>query len=222
MHRRSVLSVAAALVLALVAIVGSPAAAFTFGMAPGATKCFTEELTTTHRVHVTYSMPKARAIFTSVYITAPDGTHIYDEKRNTAKGAHVVLPRAPGEYAVCFVSAEKRAPVTAFDVTLTVLAEFEVQTQQSIEYTLGQSVDPSNQKNKALMVQARYANDNLFAIHEEFRAHMAREARMRITTESAFTRATVMAVFTLLALGAVTFLGYLTLKRHLYSKKFLE
>lgn len=220
---RSLTVLVATIVLSALSI-SSGVSAFTFSMAPGATKCFTDELTQSHRVHLDYSMSRARAVFTSVSITDPNGRSVYEDKRSTQSGHFVFHPAMPGEYAVCFTSTERRAPVASFDVTFTLLAEFEVQTQKSMASLTKQQpgVTDANQKNKALMVQAKYASDNLFAIHEEFRAHMDREARMRITTETAFTRSNVMSFFTVAIIGAVSFFGYLTLKRHLIKLKLLE
>lgn len=215
------LVVATALLLLLACSSSSPFAhAMTFTLVPGNTKCFTEELSTSHRVHLDYSMPQARSLFTSVYITSPDGRHIYDEKRNTHKNRHVFHPTTQGEYAVCFVSIEKRSAVPNFEITVTLLAEFEVQTQKSLDYESTKTQD--NQKNKALMVQAKYASDNLLSIHEDFMSHMEREGHLRVTTETAFTRSNVFSIFTLLIIAGVTYFGYLTLKRHLVAKRILD
>ena len=100
------------------------------------------------------------------------------------------------------------------------LAEFEVATQKSLNYESTKTTE--NQKNKALMVQARYASENLFSIHEDFKNHLERERRMRITTETAFTRSNVMSFITLLIIGGVSYFGYLTLKRHLVAKRILD
>lgn len=218
-------TLASLVLVAVVAALAQRASALTFTLEPGTSKCFTDELTQSHRIHLDYSMSRARSVFTSVHITDPSGRSIYDEKRSTHTGHFVFHPATPGEHAVCFVSTERRAPVKEFEVTFTLLAEFEVQSQRSMQYlssSAAASAGTANQKNKALMVQAKYASENLFAIAEEFRGHMDREARMRITTESAFTRSNVMTFISVLIIGCVTYFGYLTLKRHLIKMKLLE
>jgi hypothetical protein len=197
-------------------------AALTFSMAPGTTKCFTDDLSAHHRYYLEYSMPKARAIFTTVTLTSPEGKALFEDRRMSHKNRYIFQPATPGDHAVCFTSAEKRAQIASFDVTVTMLRESDAQQQRSIEFAPGQTADPTNQRNRALMVQAKYASDNLATIHDDFRNFMEREARMRITTETAFTRSNVFAAIAVLVIVAVAALGYLTLKRHLYSKKILE
>jgi hypothetical protein len=212
--------------LVLLALVPHEAAAVIFTLQPGSKKCLVEDISRVSRMFIEYSMPRARAVFTSVTVTGPKGEALYEEKQRTHERKHSFTPLNLGEHAICFTSTEASKVTRAqpFDIAFTLATEAEFASQRTISKLEmeGATAKDKNSKNRALMVQAKYTLDGLTAMHQDFKSFIAREARMRITTESAFTRANVMSVITALLVVAVGGLSYYTLKRHLKSRKILD
>eukprot|EP00672_Neobodo_designis_P021755 CAMPEP_0174830670 /NCGR_PEP_ID=MMETSP1114-20130205/2653_1 /TAXON_ID=312471 /ORGANISM="Neobodo designis, Strain CCAP 1951/1" /LENGTH=218 /DNA_ID=CAMNT_0016064473 /DNA_START=33 /DNA_END=689 /DNA_ORIENTATION=- len=212
-------AITAALVVA--ACLAAPAAAITFHLAPGTTRCFTEELGTLHRVQLHYKMAKAHAAFVSVSITSPDKVVIFQQKHAERDFTHYFHPITAGDHAVCFNSVEKASrSATDFKVVLSLLPEYEVESQKPHDPT--QSATGHNDKNKALMNQARYIEQNLDALHNEYRYLIAREGRMRITNETTNSRTVWVTMLTIGFLAIVRGLHHYTLRRYLKAKKILE
>ena len=212
--------IAVAFLLAAVAV--ASADALTFHLAPGGSRCFTEELGTLHRVQLYYRMAKSHAAFVSVAITSPDKVVIFQQKHAERQYSHYFHPISAGEHAVCFTSTEKASRSTPdFSVTVSMLPEYEVEAQRPRDYK--EAVDKkTNDHNKALMNQARYIESNLDALHNEYRYLKQREVKMRDTNESTNTRTVVITVITIAFLGVVRGLHHYTLRRYLKTKKILD
>jgi hypothetical protein len=208
-------------VLAVAALSAAPAAAFAFHLVPGTQKCFTEELGTTQRTHLTWHMSKSHAHFVSVTMTRGDGVAVLEHKRAEPEYEHVFQPQVAGDHTICFHSHEKASVSAAsFDVTLTMLSEYEYNDQKAYRHDKASGI--KNEKNKALMNQARYIEHNLHMVHDLYKYLKEREAMMRDTNESTNGRTLWITVFTVLFVGAVRYLHHVTLRRHLRAKKFLD
>jgi hypothetical protein len=215
----------AASVLVLVAVtlglLASSAQAITFHLAPGTSRCFTEELGTLHRVQLHYRMAKAHAAFVSVSITSPDKVVIFQQKHADRELSHYFHPISAGDHAICFNSVEKASRSAAdFKVVLSILPEYEVDSQKPHD---PKSDDKKhNEKNRALMNQARYIESNIDALHNEYKYLISREARMRITNDSTSDRTVWVTIMTIAFLAVVRGLHHFTLRRYLKAKKILE
>jgi hypothetical protein len=212
-----------ALILCLVvAIVSTPTAAITFHLAPGGTRCFTEELGTLHRVQLFYRMAKSHAAFVSVSITSSDKVIIFQQKTAEKEYAHYFHPIKAGEHAVCFTSVEKASKSASdFSVVFSLLPEYEVDSQKPHDYVAA-SGTKENDLNRPLMNQAQYIEQNLEALHNEYKYLKQREARMRTTTETVNSRTAWVTILTIIVVGGIRLLHHYTLKRYLKAKKFLD
>ena len=208
------LTAAVALTLA-----ATPGAAFTFSLLPGSSKCFTEELGTLHRVELHYTMAKSHATFVSVTLTGPDGTALFQQKMAETDYKHYFHPNVAGEHALCFHSKEKASySASSFFVTVTLLPEYEVDSQRSYDAAKQQK----NDNNYPLVNQARYIEQNLQAMHGEFQYLKEREMAMRDTNESTNSRTVWITVLTVLTVVGIRALHHVTLRRHLKSKRILD
>lgn len=207
--------------IALVALVATQSAAMTFHLAPGHTRCFTEELGTLHRVQLYYRMAKSHAAFVSVSITSPDKVVIFQQKHAEKEFHHFFHPIKAGDHAVCFTSVEKASKsVPDFAVAFSLLPEYEVESQKPKDYS---SEGPkANEHNRPLMNQAKYIETNLDALHNEYQYLKQRDQAMRQTNESTNTRTVWVTVFTIGFLAVVRGLHHYTLRRYLKAKKILE
>jgi hypothetical protein len=207
--------------LLLLSVAVAPAAAMTFHLKPGDTRCFTEELGTLHRVQLFYRMAKSHAAFVSVTITSPDKAVIFQQKHADKELSHFFHPITAGDYAVCFTSIEKATRSTGdFSVVFSVLPEYEVNSQKPIDYS--QPDVKHNEFNRPLMNQARYIEQNLEALHNEYKYLKEREAQMRHTNESTNSRTVWVTAMTIMFLGLVRSLHHYTLRRYLKAKKILD
>ena len=212
--------VCAALCVLLVLCAGS-SAAVTFHLTPGGTRCFTEELGTLHRVQMYYKMAKSHAAFVSVSITSPEKTVVFQQKTAEKEYHHWFHPITAGEYAVCFNSVERAGKsVPDFSVVFSLLPEYEVESQKPLDHKADHAKD--NEHNRPLMNQARYIENNLDALHNEYRYLKERETQMRDTNESTNSRTVWVSLITLAFLAAVRGLHHVTLRRYLKAKKILE
>jgi hypothetical protein len=205
--------------VALVALSAMPATAFTFNLAPGSSKCFTEELGTLHRVELHYKMAKSHATFVSITLTGPDGTALFQQKVAETDYKHYFHPNVAGEHALCFHSKERAAlSLSSFMVTVTLLPEYEVETQRTYDH----GKQEKNDNNYPLVNQARYIEHNLAAMHAEYAYLKEREIEMRDTNESTNSRTVWITTLTVLSVVAIRLLHHYTLRRHLKAKRILE
>jgi hypothetical protein len=214
-------ALAVALVAVAAAMLVRDVAAITFHLEPGSTRCFTEELGTLHRVQLHYRMAKTHSAFVSVSITSPDKVVIFQQKHAEREYSHYFHPISAGDHAVCFTSVEKASRSAAdFKVVLSLLPEYEVESQKP--HDPASTDKKSNDKNKALMNQARYIENNLEALHNEYRYLISRETRMRHTNETTNSRTVWVSMLTIGFLVVVRGLHHFTLRRYLKAKKILE
>mgnify|MGYP001609317210 FL=1 len=212
----------AAFIVALLLV--QPAAAITFELAPGTTKCFTDELSTLYRVVLYYKVSRAYAPFVGVTITQPDSTLLYEQKPGPMpEGQFDFTPTNPGDHALCFISSSKaKKGVSNYEVNFHWLPEYEVDQQKHSDIVLTATIEEKNDKNRALMNQATYIEAGLKALHGEFDYYVEREQQLRDTNESTNARALWITILGLLITAAVTGLQHYAMRRHLRVKKILD
>lgn len=197
------------------------ARAFSFELAPGMKRCFTDEFgRAIGPIRLTYSMPKSLSPFVTVTLTGPKGGKLYEKHPAPTTASELIETDLSGEHTVCFHSSAKQA----FSTNLNEV-RMDMRYDHEVERDLLAKEELKTMKKEQLvplMNQAQYIEGAASVLLRDLEYLKEREVAMRDTNESTNTR-TVL--FTYLAVGVMvlTFaLRQYKMRRFLVSKKILD
>lgn len=198
--------------------------AFEFNLKIGTTKCFSEEIASGERIHVSWRMAKSYSSFVGVTFTAPDSTLLFQMAKVPHDHTERVKIRQAGEHVICFHS-DSRGMRSASRTTVALNFKTEQEAAREIkkleEHAASKKAGLSDRL-RPLMNQAEFIENAVATLQDDYKYLMQREAAMRDTNESTCSRTTAITVVAVIVVVAVMLLRVYTLKRYLISKKILD